>query len=181
MAAYRRQARLAVRKPSQLIPENTVAGNALTIVVAIMCFLACLTLGVGDAGARRLARMAGGHPARGHDPGPADRRPRHRRRSRQGGEPRPALPRRRQRRGPTEEESAALLEPWLGTGLDLSDLPVPRLIVVRLSDPTGVDLAELGRRIKAQVPGATLDDHRAWTSRIETMAGATVLSSGCRS
>ena len=31
--AYRRQARLAVRKPSQLIPEGTVAGNALTLVV----------------------------------------------------------------------------------------------------------------------------------------------------
>ena len=45
VAAYRRQSRLAMRKPSQLIPENTVAGNALTTVVAIMCFLACLTLG----------------------------------------------------------------------------------------------------------------------------------------
>ena len=32
MNAYRRQSRLVVRKPSQLIPENTVAGNALTIV-----------------------------------------------------------------------------------------------------------------------------------------------------
>ena len=47
VAAYRRQSRLAMRKTSQLVPENTVSGNALTIVVAIMCFLACLTAGAG--------------------------------------------------------------------------------------------------------------------------------------
>src|SRR3990172_5909382 len=45
IAAYRRQSRLAMRRPNQLVPENTVAGNALTIVIAIMSFLACLTLG----------------------------------------------------------------------------------------------------------------------------------------
>ncbi|MBZ0229408.1 MAG: ABC transporter permease, partial [Bauldia sp.] len=45
VAAYRRQSRLAMRKPSQIVPENTVAGNALVVVVAIMSFLACLTLG----------------------------------------------------------------------------------------------------------------------------------------
>ncbi|MBN9022176.1 MAG: ABC transporter permease [Rhizobiales bacterium] len=175
VAAYRRQARLAVRKPSQLIPENTVAGNALTLVVAIMCFLACLTLGSvtlvrdasrdwqgdilrevtiqvrpmdnldTDAEAAKAATVARLSPGVG------------------GAEV------------VSREESEALLEPWLGTGLDLSDLPVPRLIVVRLSDPAQVDLAELGRRVQAQVPGASLDDHRAWTSRIETMADVTVL------
>src|SRR5436190_17490730 len=45
VAAYRRQSRLAMRKEGQLVPENTIAGNALTAVVAIMSFLACLTLG----------------------------------------------------------------------------------------------------------------------------------------
>jgi hypothetical protein len=45
VASYRRQSRQAASKPNQLVPENTVAGNALTIVIAIMSFLACLTLG----------------------------------------------------------------------------------------------------------------------------------------
>src|SRR3970040_2202252 len=45
IAAYRPQSRRAMRRPNQLVPENTVAGNALTIVIAIMSFLACLTLG----------------------------------------------------------------------------------------------------------------------------------------
>ena len=44
-AAYRRQSRLALRQTSHLVPENTIAGNALTTVIAIMSFLACLTLG----------------------------------------------------------------------------------------------------------------------------------------
>ena len=45
LAAYRRQTRLAAQKQNQLVPENTVAGNALIVVIAIMSFLACLTLG----------------------------------------------------------------------------------------------------------------------------------------
>ena len=32
-AAFRRQSRLAMRKEGQLVPENTIAGNALTAVV----------------------------------------------------------------------------------------------------------------------------------------------------
>jgi cell division transport system permease protein len=175
VAAHRRQARLAVRKPSQLIPENTMAGNALTIVVAIMCFLACLTLGsvtlVRDASRewqgdilREVTIQV--RPTDGRDAAADAARAASIARLFPGVSSAEVL---------TDEQSSALLEPWLGTGLDLSDLPVPRLIVVRVSDPNGVDLAELARKIKADVPTATLDDHRAWTSRIQTMASATVL------
>jgi cell division transport system permease protein len=73
-----------------------------------------------------------------------------------------------------DKESAQLLEPWLGSGLDLADLPIPRLIVVRLSDPQSVNLADMANRLKSQVHGASLDDHRAWTQRLQTMANATV-------
>ena len=54
-------------------------------------------------------------------------------------------------------------------------MPIPRLIVVRLSDPAIVDLEALASRLAAQVRGATLDDHRGWTSRLQTMARVTVL------
>jgi cell division transport system permease protein len=72
------------------------------------------------------------------------------------------------------KESARLLEPWIGTGLDLSELPIPRLIIVRLANTDLVDLAALSSRLKAQVRGATLDDHRSWTAQLRTMANATV-------
>jgi cell division transport system permease protein len=48
------------------------------------------------------------------------------------------------------------------------------LIEVKLSDPTAVDLADLGRRLAAQVKGASLDDHQAWASRLQSLADTTV-------
>ncbi|MEP5515622.1 MAG: ABC transporter permease [Bauldia litoralis] len=163
-----------MRKQSQLVPENTVSGNALTIVVAIMCFLACLTLGavtlVRDAASdwqtdllREVTIQV--RPIEGVDT---------------AAEAAKAATVARLFRGVasaeviSEAESTALLEPWLGTGLDLGELPIPRLIVVRLSDPSIVDLGALADRLAAQVRGATLDDHRGWTSRLQTMARVTV-------
>src|SRR5690606_38569572 len=73
------------------------------------------------------------------------------------------------------EESEALLEPWLGPGLDLSDLSVPRLVVVQLSDPNAADIARLESEIAA-IPGATLETHAAWRVQLNTMAGTIVIS-----
>ena len=56
-----------------------------------------------------------------------------------------------------ESESTALLEPWLGSDFDIAELPIPRLIAVRVTDDA--DLATLGRRLKEEVPTASLDDH----------------------
>jgi cell division transport system permease protein len=33
-------------KTAQIVPSASIAGNALTVVIAIMSFLACLTLGM---------------------------------------------------------------------------------------------------------------------------------------
>ena len=61
----------------------------------------------------------------------------------------------------TDEEQAALLAPWFGPGLPISDLPIPRLIeVIETSD--GFDAEGLRLRLSAEVPGAMLDDHRRW-------------------
>ena len=74
----------------------------------------------------------------------------------------------------SKEESASLLEPWLGSGLSLEDLPVPRMIVVKLPSG-GVDLAPLRKRsLSERVAGASLDDHRAWIDRMRTMAQTTI-------
>lgn len=55
---------------------------------------------------------------------------------------------------------AAMLEPWLGSAATSGELPLPRLIDVRLSQP--VDLAALGARLAATASGTTVDDHRRW-------------------
>ena len=69
-----------------------------------------------------------------------------------------------------------MLEPWLGSGFSLDDLPVPRLIVVRLAPGASVDLAALRARLAAAVPNASLDDHRAWIERMRAMTGATLFA-----
>ena len=75
----------------------------------------------------------------------------------------------------TLEESEALLEPWLGAGLDLTAIEIPRLVVVRLADPAEADIEGLQRNLAA-VNGASLDTHAAWRQQLNTMAGTIVLS-----
>ncbi len=175
-AAYRRQSRLAAQKPNQLVPENTVSANALMVVIAIMSFLACLTLGavtlVRDAARdwqldvqREITIQV--RPIDGVDATAETAR---------------AAAIARQTPGVASvqvldaDASARLLEPWLGSGLDLSDLPIPRLIVIKLVGAGAVDMAALGARLKAEVKGAILDDHAVWASRLQSMANVTVLA-----
>jgi cell division transport system permease protein len=175
LASFRRQTRQATSKPNQLVPAGTVAGNALTVVIAIMSFLACLTLGavtlVRDASRdwqldiqREVTIQV--RPLDGVD---------------LETEAAKAAALARQTPGVAgvevldAKENAKLLEPWLGAGLDLTDLPIPRLVVVRLTDANAANLGDLGTRLQAQVKGASLDDHRGWASRLQSMANATVI------
>lgn len=75
----------------------------------------------------------------------------------------------------TNEESAAMLEPWLGAGVNLKDLPVPRLIVLRPG--SGFEATPLRTRLKEEVPTAYLDDHNLWASRLQSMANGLVFLS----
>lgn len=75
----------------------------------------------------------------------------------------------------TKEESEQLVEPWLGSGLSLSELPIPRMIVVKLASSPAPDLAGLRAALAARVPSASLDDHRGWIDRMRDMAEAVVV------
>lgn len=160
------------RGPAPIVPSDSIAGTALLAVIAIMTFLAALTLGAvvlvrASAGewqssiAREVTIQV--RPGQGRDleaevrraaaiaaaaPGVTDVRPY------------------------TREESARLLEPWLGSGLALDELPVPRLIVVKVASDAP-DLTALRTQL-SQVPGATLDDHRGWVRQMRAMARTAV-------
>jgi cell division transport system permease protein len=167
------QAQPAVEAPraiTSIVPKNSIAGRALVAVIAIMTFLASLT-----TGAVLLVRAAAGdwqsdlareitiqiRPVRGQDIDAQVQRAVEIARETQGiGEVRPY----------SKEESSRLLEPWLGSGLSLDDLPVPRIIVVRLAPGANADLAQLRKLLSERVAGASLDDHRAWVERMRAMA-----------
>ena len=121
------------RFETPIVPQATISARALVAVVAIMTFLASLTTGTvmlvrtaanewqGDV-AREVSIQI--RPAAGRDmeadvaraaaiaraaPGVAEVRPY------------------------SKDETTRLLEPWLGSGMQLDQLPVPRLIVVRIA------------------------------------------------
>ncbi len=70
------------------------------------------------------------------------------------------------------QQAAGLLEPWLGKGGLAAELPLPRLIDVRLATGAAVDPGALAARLAAEVPGAELDDHGLWIDRVIALAGA---------
>jgi cell division transport system permease protein len=158
-----------------IVPERSVAGRTLLLMITIMSFLSAVTLGgvvlvqksaiawSADVGREVTIQI---RPVEGEvmesnlrtavalaeaTPGVASARPL------------------------TIEESQKLIEPWLGAGLDLSAIEIPRLVVVQLGDPVDADIEKLTRDLTA-VKGASLDTHAAWRQQLNTMAGAIVLS-----
>jgi cell division transport system permease protein len=164
------------RNLSPIVPRASIAGRALVAVVAIMTFLASITTGavllVSASASEWQSDIASEitiqvRPVSGHDldrdtaavadairaqPGIVEVRPF------------------------TKQESAKLLEPWLGSGLSFDDLPVPRVIVARVQPGAALDLAGLRGRVSQAAPSASVDDHRAWIERMRSMTGATMFA-----
>lgn len=163
------------RKTAPIVPAQSVTGRTLMTLIAIMTFLSCMTFGgvvlvqksaiawSADVGREVTIQIL---PVEGQlmdanlrlaetiaeaTPGVGDAQ---------------AL---------TIEESEALIKPWIGEGLDLTELNIPRLVIVELSDPLNADLERLAEELKA-VPGASLDTHAAWREQLNTMAGTIVVT-----
>lgn len=161
------------RRSSSIVPPDSLSGSPLLVVIAIMSFLAALTIGAvsivqsavhdwqNDVAREVTIQLK---PLVGRD---IER------------ELTKAIALATDTRGVkgvralSEAESKALLSPWLGSNVDLADLPVPRLIVVELSDPLNADIESLKDRLTTEVAGAQMDDHRVWAERLQAMAGTT--------
>lgn len=70
----------------------------------------------------------------------------------------------------SESEMQSLVEPWLGKGSLIAELPLPRLIDAQVTPGAPVDLATLAQRLKSAAPDAQLDDHSRWLSRLRGLA-----------
>jgi hypothetical protein len=157
-----------------LVPVASIAGRALVTVIAIMTFLAALTAG----GAQLLADASSGWRSAIAREVTIQVRPIVGRPVDADVERAAALA--REQPGVTgvkvysKEESERLLEPWLGSGLNLDELPVPRIVVVSISPRQPPDFAAFRQRL-AEIKGVSLDDHRLWVQRLAAMANAIVL------
>lgn len=162
-----------------IVPDGNISSTALVFVIAIMTFLACLTFGAvtmvrdtaatwqlqiareatiqikPDEGLDMEAALAGAQQTAAGFPGVRDARI------------------------VGKEATAQLLEPWLGTGLDIEALPVPRLVIITIDPVSPPDFAAMKSAVSAAVPGAVVEDHRNWVDRLVTMARTTVLIGIC--
>ncbi len=164
-----------MRPTAPIVPPTNIQSNALAVVIAIMAFLACLTLG-GVSMVRATAASWQSQISREitiqikpDDNLNMDE----------------ALVKAREialsfvgtRNGQIvdEDATARLLEPWLGPDLDIKELPVPRLVVITIDEQNPPDFDAMRSILKENIPQATLDDHRTWVDRLVSMAHTTVL------
>lgn len=63
-----------------------------------------------------------------------------------------------------------LVEPWLGKGALVEELPLPRLIDAAIVPGAAVDIPALTARLKRAAPDAQLDDHGRWIARLKGLA-----------
>lgn len=77
----------------------------------------------------------------------------------------------------SDSDTRALVEPWLGSGALLKELPLPRLVDATLFPGAQIDLDALARRLKQAAPDSLLDDHARWLVRLKRAAGAVIWSS----
>jgi cell division transport system permease protein len=161
---------------SPIVPRASISGRALVAVVAIMTFLASITTGavllVSASAAEWQSEVASEitvqvRPQAGRD---LDRD------VTAAAEAMRTQPGIVQVKPFSKDESARLLEPWLGSGLSIDQLPVPRVVVARVQPGTTLDLAALRARVTQVAPSASVDDHRAWIERMRSMTGATVFA-----
>jgi cell division transport system permease protein len=61
---------------------------------------------------------------------------------------------------------AKLVEPWLGSGLAVEQLALPRVVDVRIDAQHPPDVEALRAKLAAVAPAATLDDSRRWFDRL---------------
>lgn len=74
----------------------------------------------------------------------------------------------------SNDETAALLEPWLGEGAALDDLPVPALIDVELDPLAPATPETLGEILARVAPDARLDGHSRWLGQVKRLGGVIV-------
>lgn len=153
-------------RPAPLLPAGDARDGALVFVVAVLCFLASLTaiaaLGANRAAAGWQAQLIGSatvlvRPKAGETADAAAARATETVAGVRGVVQAVALER---------EKAEALLEPWLGAGAVLDDLPVPRLVAVELDRKAPASADDLNRALRAAGVDATVDDHSLWIKDI---------------
>lgn len=68
------------------------------------------------------------------------------------------------------DETAKLLQPWLGSDVPVATLPLPHLIDVRIDPHATIDYATLRQQLASIIPEAQLDNNRSWLGSMREFA-----------
>ncbi|CAN7616589.1 ABC transporter permease [Phenylobacterium sp. LjRoot225] len=158
-------------RPAPFLPEHETRDGALVFVVAVLCFLACVTaLGViaADRAASGWTRQLSAEatvivrPRPGETPDSA---------AAKAAEALAGVTGVTEARALEPQKAYDLVRPWLGDVADVEDLPVPRLVAVSLDDRTPATAGALETALKSQGIDAIVDDHSLWLKDVRRAAG----------
>ena len=157
-------------RPAPFLPERDARDPALIFVIAVLCFLACLTALAVITGGRAASGWASQltgeatvivRPRGGETPDAAAAR---------AAEALAGAPGVVEARALEREKAYDLIRPWLGDVADLGDLPVPRLVAVTLDKRRPATAAGLRSALRTQGLDAVVDDHGVWIKDIRKAA-----------
>lgn len=152
-----------------LLPRDSAGETWLAGVVAVLCFIACITA-VGTSAADRAAQGWAGRlqseatvqvrPRVGETGSIAAGRAAEVLAGVEGVDEAQAMDR---------EEAERLLRPWLGEAA-LPDLPLPYLVTVRLDAEVPASAVLMSRALAEAGLDASVDDHQLWRGEVERSA-----------
>lgn len=65
-----------------------------------------------------------------------------------------------------DEQLKQLIQPWLGDGVNIDNLPIPRIIDVKLAPNADLDFMDLAQKLAQASSQASLDNHKLWLSKL---------------
>ena len=65
-----------------------------------------------------------------------------------------------------DKQLKKLIQPWLGDGINIDNLPIPRLVDVKLKRGVEIDFDLLAEKLAEVSEFASLDNHKLWLSKL---------------
>lgn len=65
-----------------------------------------------------------------------------------------------------DQQLEKLIQPWLGDGVNLKDLPMPRIIDVKIKKNADINFIELATKLAQATPMASVDNHKLWLNKL---------------
>lgn len=174
VAKVKKVAKQQFKAPAPIVPPANLSSKALIVVVIIMSFLACLTLGfvtlIQETSKTWQNQISEEitiqiKPEEGRDMELALLDAKSLALEFSGTLSAEIV---------DKADTARLLEPWLGEGFDMDELPVPRLLIITIDKDNPPDFDSMRKTLAETIPNAYLDDHRTWAGRLVSMAQNTV-------